>query len=181
MTHLINSERARCRRFGIAACLGLALLALSAAGCKDARRGQSSANENPVSDGDIVLLKRKNEVAAFILHHQKAGPEQTDFSWYYRSDGKGTFPVGDPAVSSGYVSNATVVAFKTFSVEWSIHGGGSGWVYFSTGPTEMKSADYLMCVTDKSDLKTIDANDASWNYRARPHVNIRALLESQVK
>ncbi len=41
-------------------------------GCKDPKRGQSSANESPVPDGRIVLLRRANEVAAFILKNQRA-------------------------------------------------------------------------------------------------------------
>src|SRR5438093_10797799 len=74
------------RHFGL---IGL-IAALATVGCKDARRGQSSANEAPVPDGHVVLLKRSNEVAAFILSNQKITPEPMDFSWFYRSDGKGT-------------------------------------------------------------------------------------------
>jgi hypothetical protein len=121
-------------------------------------------------------------VAAFILKDQRASPEQTGFYWYYRSDGKGTFPVGDPAVSSGYVSNASQIAFSTFTVQWSINTAGMGWVYFSSSPTELgKTADYLMCVTTETNLALIDANDRAWNYRARPRVNVKALIESQIK
>lgn len=155
---------------------------LTTAGCGRAGNGQSNANESPVPDGRIVLLKRKNEVAAFILKHQRISPEQADFYWYYRSDGKGTFPSGNPAVSSGYVSNATQVSFSTFAVQWSINTGGMGWVYFSVGPTELgKSADYLMCVTTETNLAAIDANDHVWKYRARPHVNVKALIDSEIK
>src|SRR5262245_7234715 len=93
----------------------IAIVALACSSCKDARRGQSNANETPVSDGEIVLVKRSNEVAAFILQNQRPMPERTDFSWFYRSDGKGTFSSGDPAVSSGVVSNASKVSFATFS------------------------------------------------------------------
>jgi hypothetical protein len=162
--------------FGVA----IALL-LTTTGCGKGG-GQSNANEFPVPDGQIVLLKRKNEVAAFILKNQKISPEKTDFYWYYRSDGKGTFPSGDPAVSSGCVSNASQVAFSTFAVDWSINTGGMGWVYFSVGPTELgKSADFVMCVTRETNLAAIDANDPVWKYRARPHVDIKALIDSQIK
>ena len=162
--------------------LAIMVISLGSSGCKDARRGQSSANESPVPDGRIVLLKRTNEVAAFILKNQTGSPERTDFYWYYRSDGKGTFPVGDPAVSSGYVSNASQIAFATFKVQWSINTDGMGWVYLSSSPTEFgKVADYLICVTTETNLATIDANDRGWSYRARPRVNVKALIESQIK
>ena len=160
----------------------IAVATIVTVSCKDARRGQSSANESPVPDGRIVLLKRKSEAAAFILENQSMSPEQTDFYWYYRSDGKGTFPIGDPAVSSGFVSNASRVAFSTFSVPWSINSNRMGWVYFSSSPIEFsKAADYIMCVTTETNLAAIDANDRSWKYRARPGVNVRALIESQIK
>lgn len=165
-----------------AAFVAITLATFLAAGCKDARRGQSNANESPVPDGRIVLLKRTNEVAVFVLKNQKVTPEQTDFQWFYRADGKGTFPAGDPAVSSGYVSNATKVAFSTFTVEWSINTGGMGWVYFSSSPVEFgKTADFLMCVTTETNLSVIDANNRSWKYRARPGVKVKALIESQIK
>jgi hypothetical protein len=48
----------------------VAVAALASSGCKDARRGQSSESEAPVPDGRVVLLKRTNEVAAFILKNQ---------------------------------------------------------------------------------------------------------------
>jgi hypothetical protein len=163
----------------------LVLAAVLCLGCKDARRGQSIANEAPVPDGNIVLLKRNKETAAFILTNQRMSPEQTDFYWYYRSDGGGTFPSGEPAVASGFVSNtshASQVTFSTFHVDWSIYSNGMGWVYFSKGPTDFaKAADYFMCVTTETNLAKIDANSDRWKYRAHAPVNVKALIESQIK
>ncbi|MEI7729221.1 MAG: hypothetical protein WCO56_06600 [Verrucomicrobiota bacterium] len=151
-------------------------------GCKDARRGQSNANEAPVPDGNVILLRRSNEVAAVILHNQRTKPEQMDFSWYYRADGRGAFSPGDSAVSTGTVSNASKISFATFSTEWSINKNGMGWVYFSAGPTEFgKTADYVMCVTTETNVTVIDATAGKWKYRGRPGVNMRALIESQIK
>ena len=171
------------RHFAFTVCIA----ALAASGCKDPRRSQSSANEAPVPDGHVVLLKRKNEVAAFILKNQKLSPEETDFVWYFRTDGKGTFAAGDPAVSTGVVTNATKISFATFSVGWSIHTAGrgmagSGWIYFPNGQYEfLKAADYAMCLTTETNLAGINATDRRWKYRVRPGVNIRALIQSQVK
>ena len=160
--------------------LAVLIAIFGASGCKDAHRGQSNANEAPVPDGHIVLLRRSNEVAAVILRNQTFG--QTDFSWYYRADGKGTFHPGDPAVSTGTVSNASRISFATFSLEWSGNTTGKGWVYFSAGPAEFrKTADFVMCVTTETYVATIDAANRRWNYRGRPGINVRALIESQVK
>jgi hypothetical protein len=161
----------------------IAILAIFvASGCKDARRGQSNGNETPVADGHIVLLRRSNEVAVVILQNQRLTPERMDFSWYYRADGKGKFPAGDPAVSSGTVTNASKISFATISVDWSINSNGMGWVYFSVGPTEFgKAADYVMCVTAETNVTSIDAIDSRWKFRGRPGVNVRALIKSQIK
>jgi hypothetical protein len=117
----------------------------------------------------------------------KSSPEETDFVWYYRTDGKGTFAPGDPAVSIGVVTNATQISFATFSVKWSIHTAGrgmasSGWVYFPNGQYDfLKAADYAMCVTTETNVAEIDARDRRWKYRVRPGVSIRALIQSQAK
>jgi hypothetical protein len=141
------------------------------------------ANETPVRDGQIVLLKRNNEVAAVVLRNQRGiGEGLTDFSWYYRSDGKGSSQKGDPGVSNGTVSNAWRIAFSTFCVTWSSHSDGAGWVYFSAEPTEFrKGAAYAMCVTTQTNLAAIDANDPTWRYRTRPRINVKALIDSQIK
>jgi hypothetical protein len=49
-----------------------------ARGCKPVTEGQSSANETPVPDGNVVLHKRGNEVAALVLHNQSINPTGTD-------------------------------------------------------------------------------------------------------
>ncbi len=168
--------------YGWRVLLVLALVWVGGGACKDHRSGQTSANEAPVPDGQIVLLRRGNEMAAFILRNQTSQPERTDYTWYYRADGKGTFPVKDPAVMTGTVTNASQIAFATFSVEWSINGNGRGWVYFSAGPTDLqKKTDYAMCVTTETNLASLDAKDRHWDYRSRPGINVKALIESQLK
>jgi hypothetical protein len=164
-------------------CIFIAVVAtLACSACHDPRRGQSSANETPVADGRVILLRRNNEFAAVILKNQRMSPELTDFTWYYRSDLRGTFAPGDKAVSTGFVTNVGTIAFATFSVQWSMCSYGSGWVYFSESPAELrKPADYLMCVTSETNVTAIDATDKKWKYRARPGVNLHALVESQVK
>jgi len=38
-----------------------------------------------------------------------------------------------------------------------------------------------MCVTSETNLARIDASARSWRYRTRPRVNLRALIDSQIK
>lgn len=151
-------------------------------GCGDPNRGQSAANEDPVKDGQIVMVRRGNELGAFTLSNQRHKPDLTDYSWYYRSDGKGYLSDDDPAVTTGFVSNATAVSFMSFSVDWSYNTRGKGWVYFSALPTDLKSkTDYEMCVTTETNISTIDGFHRRWKYRARPSVNVQQLIGSQVK
>jgi len=161
----------------------LVFMLLSVSGCKDGNRGQSAGNETPVIDGQIVLLKRANEVAAFIPSHQRMTPEVTDYVWFYRSDGKGHLSPEDSVVVTGVVSNATKISFATFSIDWSINADSKGWVYFSAAPLQKRSkvTDYAMCVTTETNLAAIDANDRRWKYRTRPGVNIKALIKSQLE
>ena len=150
------------------------LLLVCALGCKDVNRGQSAAHEHPVADGRIVLLKRGSEIGAFVLQKQSITPERTDFTWYYRADGKGTFSTGDVMVSTGFVAGATNrIRFKSFSVGWSGNEPRMGWVYYSALPT-----DFEMCVTSETNIAMIDAIDQRWTYRARPSVNKQALVDN---
>lgn len=159
-----------------------AALAVFAVACKPVGNGQSSANESPVPDGNIVLVMRGKEVGAFIPNNQKASPEVTDYTWYYRADGKGTFSTNDPGVTAGTVSNATSIAFSTFAVDWSINANGRGWVYFSRGPTELgKTPDFVMCVTGETNIAAVNAKDRKWKYRGRPRVDVKALIDEQLK
>ncbi|MDF1811949.1 MAG: hypothetical protein P1V20_07035 [Verrucomicrobiales bacterium] len=143
---------------------------LTLTGC-DFRVGQSSAHEVLVHDGDIVLLKNGKHSGAFILKNQSFSPkENTDYQWFYRADGVGTFPVSDPAVSTGIVTDATGVKFGSFDLEWSGGSPGEGWVYYSitAGSSKKTKAKFQMCITTETDITVIDANDSMWHFRERP-------------
>ena len=153
------------------------------AGCNDPGRGQSSAHEIGVGDGQIVLVRRGKEVGAFILRNQQLSPEVTDYTWYYRADGRGALVPADGAVSSGTVTNATTISFRTFSVQWSINSEHRGWVYYSkSGVQPAKKSDFEMCITTETNLANVgDANSRKWKYRNSSKVNFKALLESEIK
>lgn len=156
-------------------------LVLPVLGCRDPNIGQSSANEAPVADGQVVLVRSGNEVGAFVLKNQQFGPEVTDYLWFLRTDGGGSFKNGDAAVKTGYVAKATKINFGNFTVGWSGHSNQSGWVYFSKGPADLKKqAAFEMCVTTATNVYAVDASDSRWRYRERPSIKLKELYKAQV-
>lgn len=150
----------------IIACL---IALLSVTGCMEF--GGSSAYPAPIPDGHIVLVKEGKTYGAFILNNQQMDPETTDFTWYLRSDGKGTFYTDDEAVSRGSASNAkNTINFETFQVEWSVRTNGSGYIYYPNssggiGASGPNSRPLLLCVTSETDITKIDATDPKWVFK----------------
>ncbi len=152
------------------------IVAIGLVGCDFRHSGQSAANESPVPDGRIVLVRHGAQRAAFILTNQRTTPEATDLQWFLRTDGGGSLVPTDPSVATGKAVGVTKVDFRGFAIKWSIAEDGEGWVYFSVLPTDTTSPPrYEMCVTDETDITRIDANDLKWIYRERPSVNPSAL------
>lgn len=151
--------------------------------CRRTPGGQSAAHPRPVSDGQIVLVRKSNEVGAFILSNQvvvRAGPIETgrmDYAWFYRKDGNGLLDPSSPSVTSGCVTGASQVAFGGFSVPWSMCGQGSGWVYYSALPMLPRGrALFEMCVTSETNIATIDGLDPKWAFQQRPPPNWKEFL-----
>lgn len=150
----------------------------------DPHKGQSSAYEQPLVDGSVVLLRRNNERAAIIITNQsphftekRAAPGSLKYTWYYRSDGKGTFSGDDTNVSSGVVENATSISFASLSIDWSAHSAGQGWIYYSRLPTKLGTgADFQMCVVGPTNVSFLNANDPIWEYRSRPSIRWGRLI-----
>ncbi len=134
-------------------------------------------HEVPVVDGQLILVKRSNEVGGFILRNQSASPEQMEYTWYYRNDGSGRLDAANSAVISGTITGATRVVFASFSVPWSMHSESTGWVYYSAQPIYPRGRiTYEMCVTDKTTIAGIDALDPKWAYRVRPKLNVKEFM-----
>lgn len=150
----------------IIVCL-IALLAV--AGCTEF--GDSSAYLAPIPDGNIILVKDGNTYGAFILKNQRMDPETTDFTWYLRSDGKGSLDPADKAVSSGSVSKTKqLIEFGSFQVEWSVSTNGSGYIYYPNvsggiGVSGLRNRPWLLCVTPETDITKIDATDPKWVFK----------------
>jgi len=153
----------------------------------------------PVSDGDVVLVKKGNAYGAFILRHQQPGPEmvtgsgpppaaptqlvpraseRVEYTWYFRSDGRGTFqPSEERRVERGYAKKAArtnmppfrAIRFGPFSVGWSSASPGYGWLYYPRfNDEEVLRDDQRFCVTGETDITRIDARDHRWVYKGSP-------------
>ncbi len=126
----------------------------------------------PLNDGAIVLLRTGGTRGAFILAHQTQSPELTDYQWFLRSDGKGTFDPGDPAVKTGMVTRATDVRFGPFTVDWSTAGNGRGYVYYPWGRGLVLMGRLIsmpggpmLALTSETNITKVDANSKQWAFR----------------
>jgi hypothetical protein len=128
---------------------------------------------NPIPDGAIVLVRSGTAYGAFILRSQKVQPESTEYSWYYRTDGKGVFNKNESSVYSGNgMSDGELnnpIKFGPFKIRWSANTEGQGWIYYqhSVG-ARTKPEDLQMCITSERDINAIDASDPKWIYRTSP-------------
>jgi hypothetical protein len=157
-------------------CSLMLLLVLYVAGCTLGPRYNSVSTK--VHDGQIVLLRKgAGTYGAFIPKSQRMSPEQVKFAWYYREDGKGTFPpsqagqyktgtgVGVPDGSVPYM----MARFGPFSLGWSGHEDGEGGLYYSHfGGETVAPDDVRICVTGETDIRKIDATDPKWIYKGSP-------------
>ena len=136
--------------------------------------GVSRFAEPPITDGRIMLVKRGRALDALILRNQKLQPAHTDFVWYYRNDGKGTFRKRDVGLfrtgSGSSRSKARLMEqlkFGPFSVVWCSTEDGKGMVAYAELPGgAMTTGDTLICPTTETDIEKIDATDPKWVYRA---------------
>jgi len=134
------------------------------------RTGISTAVQPPVKDREIVLLIKGDTIGAVIPTKQTTTPERISYDWYYRTDGGGTFrPADEMKYRSGHTRNAKSISFGPFSVWWSGHDEGSGYLYYEDFPGyPISKNDIRMCVTHEWDLRRIDAFDRRWVFKGSP-------------
>jgi hypothetical protein len=132
--------------------------------------GISAEVEPPVEDGEVILLMKGDALGAVILTKQTMDPERVSYDWCYRTDGNSTFRAQDARhYRSGHVSNATEISFGRFSVSWSGHDNGSGYLYYQHFPGQPVAGDDLrICVTHRRNLEQIDARDPRWLFKGSP-------------
>lgn len=136
------------------------------------------AVNTPIHNGQIVLLRKgTNCYGVFIPIRQRMQPEQLQCTWYYRTDGKGTFKSSESAQyksgSGGDGSDSATpygeLRFGPFSLGWSGNEDGQGYIYYSHFEGESVSPnDERICVTNETDIEKIDATDPKWVYKGSP-------------
>lgn len=138
------------------------------------QEGVNDFAEPPIADGRIILVKRGKNLGALILRNQQVRPTHADFTWYCRTDGKGTFRKCDAGLfqtshgSSGRnTSPVQDFSFGPFSVKWSATDAGKGVVAYPKYPEgAMSTSNTLICPTNETDIEKIDATDPKWLYKA---------------
>jgi len=132
--------------------------------------GLSAGIEPPVKDGEIVLLKKGNAIGVVIPRKQTTQPERISYDWCYRTDGGGTFHAQEGGkFRSGHVAQAKRVRFGPFSVSWSGHDDGSGYLYYDRfAGSPITPNDVRICVTHERDLERINAYDPRRLFKGSP-------------
>ena len=123
-----------------------------------------SVATGPIPDGVIVLVRKGDNVGAFVPTAQTLNPEQINYEWYYRTDGKPRLDVADPAVSSGRATAAwqsgqplARVQFGPFSIKWSGSDNGWGWLYYDVADDPQQ-----LCVTGRQTFVGVNPSDPKW-------------------
>ncbi len=131
------------------------------------QKGISAAIETPVSNGEIVLVKKGEAIGAFIPTKQTSSPERISYDWYFRTDGQGTFRAEEAEdYESGHVEADRKVGFGPFVIPWSFQSDGAGWLYYGKSPdSPVEEDDIRICLTHERDLEQIDAFDHRWIFK----------------
>ena len=130
--------------------------------------GLNFAVEAPIIDGFVVLVRSGDVYGAFVPFRQSSVPETLSYKWCYRSDGKGTFDSADSQVHCGGGSGSPI-EFGPFSIAWSGQTDGSGFIYYHKAPGfRIDKDDLRICVTEESDMHSVDACESKWIFKAAP-------------
>ncbi len=136
--------------------------------------GVYEAVEDRVADGEIVLVKKGIVYGAFIVWNKSVGhdpgTEEVEYKWWYRVDGKGTFTEAESrSFRSGTGKGRSTIEFGPFSIMWSSRGPGQSSIYYDHFAGDMISRKSLrICVTNETNIETINATDEKWVYKASP-------------
>lgn len=134
--------------------------------------GASTGVEEPVWDGQVILVRKGNRFGVFIPLAQEMGPETLTYQWYC-FDGSGKFDLDNPQTETGIRTvGATrpgprVVEFDAFKFEWSGSGEGWGWIYYDRIPSEAtQPGDLRFCLTELEHLDGLNPRDPEFIYKA---------------
>ena len=122
--------------------------------------------EPSVPNGVIVLIKKDRAYGAFVLRDQQYEPAGLIYEWYYRMDGKGTFTAEEASSFKSGRETSGPIAFGPFHLCWSPSPEGTGCLeYWHLPGARGTPRDQKICVTDATNVETIDATDSKWTYR----------------
>ena len=139
-------------------------------------QGIRTSYDHPLKDGTLVLVKQDAIYGAFIVKEQFGGPEEkVHYDWWYRTDGAGKLDSTSSRVRSGSgvcdikKDYNAKISFGPFRVSWSGHRRGSGIIYYDYAPGEKVPVSGLrICVTNRTSIEGIDAEDPVFHYKATP-------------
>jgi hypothetical protein len=164
--------------------LVLTFLLVAVTGCAIHWQMHASHHKKKINHFSAGLLHRKQIVllrkgpkcyGAFIAGDQISDPDNIEFKWYFRTDGKGSFKRSEMAKyksGTGVLEGDDdvpwgVAHFGPFKMGWSGCQNGSGWIYYPKFPEEtVLPNDVRICLTKERDLGKINATDLKWVYKA---------------
>lgn len=155
---------------------GLALL-IPLVGCSTGAKHVSA--KDTIKDGQILLLKQGSSAYGLLVpKRQSPAPEGLTYTWYYRTDGGGTFKRADRnhyRTGSGVGVHVTpgppwlTAKFGPFAIGWSAAEDKVGYLYYARPEGEAVSpSDVRICVTNETNVQKVDAASPRWLYKGSP-------------
>ena len=138
--------------------------------------GVSRAVPTKISNGQVVLVRKREVYGCLMLTAQSAKPETAQFVWRYGTDATGGFDTSDPNVKWSDAPKSVqnrkgdlMIKFGPFEIWWSGSLGDKGWIYYAKSPgDELTKNDLAICVTEERSFDTIRPRDSKWQYRRSP-------------
>jgi len=140
--------------------------------------GTQSVNA-AIKNGQIILVRQGSSAYGLLVpKRQSAETEGVTFTWYYRTDGRGTFKSAD---HNHYRTGTGVgvhvrpgppwltAKFGPFAIGWSSAEDKVGYLYYARSEGEAVSpSDVRICVTKETDVQKVDAASPRWLYKGSP-------------
>jgi hypothetical protein len=137
--------------------------------------GDDPGRIEDLPDGRVVLITDGFRCGAFVLRDQRQEPSGPatirilgTYDWWLRRDGFGRLDPEESGVDRGRGAlgggGGEEVRFGGFFVWWA-GGAGAGQLSYRGRPIHGEKIDCLLCVTDRTDLVGLDAQDPKWVYK----------------
>jgi len=121
-----------------------------------------------VRDGEVVLVRLKGACGGFRVSGQNTTPEQVQYEWAFRDDGRSVLSATDAVrTGSGVAGLKEPIEFGPFRVKWSGCTEGMGWVYYATKGWST-TPGLGICAAGERQLDGVDTAVAEWEYWTSP-------------